>query len=402
MSIKTRRLFALLINFYFILFSSYVFANEHKSNQVNATEMFSEIKNHLPNIKKYDIDKYKNLIPGVYSNYGPTKLKYVDGGTSGSLFYIFPDGSYIYTEWADIMRETIYEKGHWDIKNSFIIFANDNSLPFVRTRSKYHLPFRLKNDNIVIMGSELDYELFRKHWTNGDNLKTDPEYLLLLNTHEKSKDIRTEDTELMKEELMKRAWRPLSFSSVIWDVINKEHGCSLDTSVNNFTDQKIFLDMGFTYHQTGNNDYLRELGITSDLPYIYLLINDFSYKELIDNKHGISNISLDGYKGVQYTKSDDTGEYTYHFFDNKVYQKLITHLKNRTEFSIEFDTQYGLLKSSLRFIYDWYGEDIHVDSKIKALEECINSHNKALHDDADLRATERDVMLLQGRNMNVL
>lgn len=365
------RFIKLIIFFINAFVVSYVIADERLDNINDAKEMFTEIQRHVPNIKSFDIKKYKNQIPGIYSTYGPTKLEYVDGGTSGSLFYIFPDGSYIYTEWADIMSETIYEKGHWDITNSFIILTNDNSLPFVRTRSKYHLPFRLKNGNIVIMGSNWEYEYFTKYLSDGYSL--DPEYRLLVSTHEKSKDVRQEDTELMKEELMGRSWRPLFFSSDIWNVINKESGCSLETLVNNFTDQKIFIDMGFTYHPTGDNYYLKELGITPDLPYVYLFIIDFSYKELIDNKHEISSISLDGHNGFQYTKSDDEGEYTYHIFDNKVYQKLITHLKNRTEFGIEFDTQHELLKSSLKFVYDWYGEDLLVDRKINTFEECISS-----------------------------
>lgn len=37
-------------------------------------------------------------------------------GLSGSELYLFDDDTYIYTEWADVEPETIYDKGRWTLE----------------------------------------------------------------------------------------------------------------------------------------------------------------------------------------------------------------------------------------------------------------------------------------------
>lgn len=197
-----------LLIFVGILFISYVKAEENHEAITVAKDMFLKIHKHVPNIQSLDVIDKKGIIPGVYSSIGPTLQEYSGGATSGSYFYIFPDGSYIYTEWADIMAETIYEKGHWDIKNSFITFKNDDSLSKERSTSEYYLPFKLGNGNIVIMGNSWDFTYFSNNYFEGSS----PEFIMLLTTHEKVKNINHDDTKLIKDELMEHSWKPWFFA----------------------------------------------------------------------------------------------------------------------------------------------------------------------------------------------
>jgi len=205
----SRYLKSQLIVFLSIIFStSSVNAVEESDIMNDANKMFSEIQSHVPNIKSFDFEKHKNEIPGIYSTYGPTMLERLGRGTSGSLFYIFPDGTYLYTKWADIMPETIYEKGHWEINDSFITFIGDNSLSKERSTSEKYLPIRMENNNILIMGNKWDYHYFSTHYFDGD----DPAFIMLVATHEKIKNISNVEIEPLKAELMERAWKPWFFA----------------------------------------------------------------------------------------------------------------------------------------------------------------------------------------------
>jgi hypothetical protein len=55
---------------------------------------------------------------GVYSDQGPRGV-----GFSGRNLYLFPDGKFILTEWADIMAETSLMNGGWSFEGECIQFT---------------------------------------------------------------------------------------------------------------------------------------------------------------------------------------------------------------------------------------------------------------------------------------
>jgi hypothetical protein len=63
-------------------------------------------------------------LAGKYAN--PTKE--FSPGLSGNDLYLFPDGTYIYDEWADIRPRTIYDKGMWQIEGGAIFLRSDQDI----------------------------------------------------------------------------------------------------------------------------------------------------------------------------------------------------------------------------------------------------------------------------------
>src|ERR1700741_1698732 len=48
---------------------------------------------------------------------------------SGDDLYLFPDKTYIYLEWTDILPETVYDKGAWSFDGRFVRLYTDGSVP---------------------------------------------------------------------------------------------------------------------------------------------------------------------------------------------------------------------------------------------------------------------------------
>ena len=63
-------------------------------------------------------------LAGKYSS--PTK-EFLPG-LSGDDLDLFPDGTYIYDEWADIQPLTIYDKGQWKVDDGIIVLSSDKEI----------------------------------------------------------------------------------------------------------------------------------------------------------------------------------------------------------------------------------------------------------------------------------
>src|SRR6266699_5616844 len=74
---------------------------------------------------KVQVDPINGVSPqrlaGKYSN----PPKEFHGGLSGDDLHLFPDGTYIYCEWADIMPVTVYDKGMWRMSGLTIELTSD-------------------------------------------------------------------------------------------------------------------------------------------------------------------------------------------------------------------------------------------------------------------------------------
>jgi hypothetical protein len=90
-------------------------------------------RSHPPHQKrKIKLTHYQDLIPsvqGIVETNGLIELlsgHYTDsGGLSGDDLYLFPDKTYIYMEWADILPRTIRDQGAWEYQDSFITLYSD-------------------------------------------------------------------------------------------------------------------------------------------------------------------------------------------------------------------------------------------------------------------------------------
>jgi hypothetical protein len=65
-----------------------------------------------------------------------------EGTTSGSYLYLFPDSTFIYTEAADIMPETIYDKGIWRAESGMLTLSPDPDVTWDPKRDRHFLMLR--------------------------------------------------------------------------------------------------------------------------------------------------------------------------------------------------------------------------------------------------------------------
>ena len=129
------------------------------------------------------------------------------GGLSGDDLYLFPDGTYIYCEWADIEPLTVRDKGAWKLADGLVVLTSDRDVTWdpdtepkyvaVRRRSHYH--------EILLVGIGRDLSYFE------ENAKDDPETQLLVVAKERAKTFRPATAVKAKAELMKQSWRPAYF-----------------------------------------------------------------------------------------------------------------------------------------------------------------------------------------------
>jgi hypothetical protein len=131
---------------------------------------------------------------------------------AGNNLYLFPDGSYLYSEWADILSETIFDRGTWDYQDGRIRLETDNSVPQTFTRHD-HLFLVLQTEDRFglqtnLMGLLRDYEYFRKNasWWNGS-------FQFELRSKMRLQALTNQEATTLKARLMRDCWRPEFFTN---------------------------------------------------------------------------------------------------------------------------------------------------------------------------------------------
>lgn len=76
-------------------------------------------------------------LAGKYSD--PTKE--FSPGLFGNDLYLFPDGTYVYDEWADIQPLTIYDRERWQVENGTIVLTSDNDITWYPGVGRRYIAF---------------------------------------------------------------------------------------------------------------------------------------------------------------------------------------------------------------------------------------------------------------------
>jgi hypothetical protein len=87
--------------------------SEPTSKDPEPARMLKEIQRFYPSVIL--VPRHKMNIEGLSGHYKHPLVQDRDNATQGVDFYLFPDRSYIYVEWADILPPTIFEKGNWTV-----------------------------------------------------------------------------------------------------------------------------------------------------------------------------------------------------------------------------------------------------------------------------------------------
>src|SRR6266480_6371654 len=80
----------------------------------------------------------------------------IGAGLSGDDLYLFPDGTYIYNEWADIEPTTIRDKGTWKIAEGLVQLTSDRDVTWDAGAERKYIAVRRRSrtDEILLIGTE--------------------------------------------------------------------------------------------------------------------------------------------------------------------------------------------------------------------------------------------------------
>jgi hypothetical protein len=170
-------------------------------------------------------------LAGHYTEQSSELKKRVGGFLSGEDLYLFPAGSYIYSELADIMPETIYDKGRWSVVNSVLQLSSDSDIHWDPNVDRTHVSIRRtgRPNEIMLVGLSRAISYFE------ENAGDDPEFMLLLVGMLRVRTFDAVSARATKARLLKGAWRPEFFrqsppsntrlhpSAAVWDRAGLKH-----------------------------------------------------------------------------------------------------------------------------------------------------------------------------------
>lgn len=170
-------------------------ACDHTKSERDAQKLVHEIQMLLPAVTGR-ADASVNDYAARYSSFsqGPQ--------LSGSDIYLFPDGSYMYVRYADLLPPTIHDKGRWGFAEGILTLESDASIPeSARTHDVRYVAL-VHEDDLFMLGAEKEYSYFI---TNG---LENPSLLLEIISHKRAAPLSIVDTDRLKRELMQQAWTP--------------------------------------------------------------------------------------------------------------------------------------------------------------------------------------------------
>lgn len=129
------------------------------------------------------------------------------GGLSGSYLYLFPDATYIYTEWGDVMPETIYDKGGWQVSNGVLLMSPASEVTWEPFGNRQYLVLRQKEGapEPLLFGIHVSFHLFK------EMLKEQPAKAgtwLWLSSYRRTRGWAPREPERVRADLMKKGWKP--------------------------------------------------------------------------------------------------------------------------------------------------------------------------------------------------
>lgn len=126
---------------------------------------------------------------------------------SGEDLYLFPDGSYLYCQWADVMPRTIYDKGRWLASDGVLSLVSDSDVRWEPEVERQHLLVRRerRKNEILLIGVPRSLKHFE------EQAAEDPELILLIAGKARVEVFGANRWPSVKARLMKEAWNPSYF-----------------------------------------------------------------------------------------------------------------------------------------------------------------------------------------------
>jgi hypothetical protein len=130
------------------------------------------------------------------------------GQTSGTDLHLFPDGTYIYSEWADSAPRRIFDKGRWMMAAGIVELKSDPEVrwPPSVERRLVAVQRRRQPDEVILVGEERKLAIFEAAAMG------DAQRALMVVGLARRKGLGRDRGAKLKETLMSEAWKPESFA----------------------------------------------------------------------------------------------------------------------------------------------------------------------------------------------
>lgn len=149
------------------------------------------------------------VLPGYYTS------GHHNFALGGHDLYLFPDHTYLYVKWADVLPETIADKGVWKYQHGFVDLLSDGSLAKLLPKDRQYVALRFKYGQqqvFALMGTSRAYSGFLDAYDADSNREV--ESLMYVFTIRKAKGITPEESVPLKAKLMNDFWHPEFIKSI--------------------------------------------------------------------------------------------------------------------------------------------------------------------------------------------
>jgi len=172
--------------------------------------LLADVRKFAPQVTLAPENLDSNVIAGHYTENGPELKRRVLFFLTGRELYLFPDGSYFFTDWGCSSPETIYDRGFWSYLDGYVELRSDRSLP-PRNPPLDHrfavLQYEIGEEHgYRLMGTDKEFQYFHEN-TEAD----DGDFMFLLCSQVQVEPLDAQKGKALKDELLRRAWNPAPF-----------------------------------------------------------------------------------------------------------------------------------------------------------------------------------------------
>lgn len=138
--------------------------------------------------------------------------RYSNGdGLSGTDLHLFPDGTYLYCEWADVGGLVAYDKGTWQLSNALVKLVSDPDVTWDLRGGRLYIMIRREGhpQEVLLMGLERDLPYLEEAIRERDDL-LEHTFLFLALAREQTYELP--ESAILQADLMERLWTPHYFT----------------------------------------------------------------------------------------------------------------------------------------------------------------------------------------------
>jgi len=147
-------------------------------------------------------------LAGKYSNPGPDLKKLVPA-LSGRDLYLFPNRTYIYTEWADILPETVFDRGSWSVVGGVLKLEWNAAITWKTSNEKQYVVIRYEERpaHFFLLGIEQQLDYLK------ENIGKDADFMFLVTSLAFAKSFSESNWREIQSAVLRRAWHPKFFEN---------------------------------------------------------------------------------------------------------------------------------------------------------------------------------------------